>query len=154
MQVKLIKNRLKNNLNKLTSEITLKNIGINLCLLFTFLIAGSSFAKWVEIGRNDQVGMTVSYENESIAKTGELSQMKVLYNFSSPNADYKILHSSEVEVVTFDCKRRKLRLDDVRWYRDRFARGAQVWQTKNLEWQSLERGSSYESLFAYSACRK
>jgi hypothetical protein len=118
------------------------------------LLPSFSFAKWVEIGRNDQVGMTVSYESESRAKVGEYSQIKVLYNFSSPQADYKILHSSEVEIVTFDCKRRKLRLDEVLWYRDRFAKGAQVWQTKNLEWQSLERGSSYESLFAYFACSK
>lgn len=135
----------------------LKNIYPKFCLLFIILISSLSsslsFAKWVEIGRNDQVGMTVSYEDEAKIKTGELSQIKVLYNFTSRNKDFNILHSSEIEFVTFDCKKQKLRLDEVRWYRERFAKGAQVWQTKNLEWQNLEKGSSYASLFG-QACSK
>jgi hypothetical protein len=127
------------------------------CLLFAIFISslssGLTFAKWVEIGRNLQEGIVVSFEAESIRHNGRQTQVKVLYNFTKPNTDMNILHSSEVEWVTFDCQKQTLRLDDVQWFKGQSAKGAVVWQTKNLEWQTLERGSSYERLFG-QVCRK
>lgn len=119
-----------------------------LCLLLSLLISSQVFAKWLEIGRNETEGMVVSLESESILKAGNQVQVKVLYNFAKPNHDFNISHSSEIESVTFDCKRRVLRLDDVQWFKNQSAKGPVVWKTKNLEWQRLEKGSSYEVIFS------
>lgn len=114
---------------------------------FVLLICSSYASAWVELGKNLEEGIAISFDKKSIIHKASFTQAKVLYNFAKPNSDMNILHSSEVEWVTFDCPKRTLRLDDVQWFKNQFAKGAVVWQTKNLEWQKLEKGTSYEVLF-------
>lgn len=133
---------------KLPTFQNVNQMFVKFCLFLSLLISSQIFAKWVEIGRNEAEGLAVFFESDSLQKTKDQSQVKVLYNFAKPNTDFNISHSSEVEWVTFDCKKRSLRLDDVQWFKSQSAKGPVVWKTKNLEWQKLERGSSYEVLFA------
>ena len=121
--------------------------------IYLMLLSKASHAEWVKIGSNDDIQVTIFIDNHPTKIIKEISSVKILYDFSKPNNDLKMKHSSELELIDLNCKQKQFTLRDVRWLLGQMGAGSTIWRTQNLDSQAIEKDTVYEVAYRF-ACNK
>jgi hypothetical protein len=118
-----------------------------LLFLLAVFFPSASFAKWVEIGYNSDLKVTVYLDDVMPKKIQKKLQTKILYNFLSSSYEGNIKHKSEIETVGIYCNSKGFTLDNVVWLSDSMGLGGIVWETKNNALQAIEAKTVYEAVY-------
>jgi len=120
--------------------------------LLVILMPSISYAKWVEIGVNQDHQVTI-YIDDPIKKKLNIAKVNIMYDYQYPSKDRGIKHSSEIEVIEVDCKRHQFILKSVDWFYGASGAGRVVWHTQNLDSQFIEPTTAYAQIETL-VCRK
>ena len=127
-----------------------------LTLLLLLMVSTSVFAKWTEVGGNDD--QTAYADLGTIKRKGHkvkmwsLSDLKTVQIFVGDNTRYL----SSVVRREYDCEEEIMRRLDIHWYSGSMAGGEIVWSSTNIknEATSILPGSISEAFFKIACGKK
>lgn len=134
---------------------------MKLLLLITLLVlsSGPAFAEWVAVGGDEQLGLTIYINPDTMSRNGNQVTMWILYDFKTlqtKEAGYSFL-SAKVQ-REYDCAKERTRLLAITNYSDKMGSGKVVFNS-NFDEQKwvpvapLEPGTIAEDLWKL-ACGK
>ena len=127
-----------------------------LILITLVLLTGSpAYAEWVEVGGNDQVGMTAYVDPGSIRRKGDLVKMWQLNDFKSVQTREDNSFLSTKKQREFSCAEERTRVLAATQFSGNMGRGTVVWRNSNeQEWEPVVPGSIGQTLWEFACGKK
>lgn len=120
-----------------------------LTLLLLLMVSTNVMAEWIEVGSNDDVGLTVYADFGTIKRKGHKVKMWKLYDYKTvqKSVDDRFLSSTSRD--EYDCEEETIVLLDWHWYSGNMINGEIVHSNTNIkeETQSVIPESMGETLF-------
>ena len=127
-----------------------------LVVLLLLMVSTSVFAEWTEVGRNDDVGLTVYADFGTIKRKDHKVKMWKLYDYKTVKESGVDRFLSSMDRDEYDCEEETIGLFDWHWYSGNMAEGEIVRSNTNIKdaIQSVIPGSMGETLFKIACGKK
>ena len=113
---------------------------LSFCLLLTLLLLGGgpAFAEWVLTSGDDEVGLKVYVDPESIRRKGNLAKMWQLYDYKTVQTVAGDSLLSIKRYNEFDCVEARTRMLAYTWFSGNMATGKVVYSTPDeQQWEPV-----------------
>ena len=87
---------------------------------------GPVYAEWVVVGGDDEIGMTVYMETDTIRREGDLVKVWELLDYKTTQTEVGISHLSVKVQFEYDCAEERHRVLAIRQYSNNMGRGKVV----------------------------
>ena len=125
--------------------------------LITLLVLNSSpaYAEWVEIGGNDQIGMTTYAAPGTIRRKGDLVKMWQLNDFKTLQTVEDNSFLSTKKQREFNCAEERTRILAVTQFSGNMGNGKVVWGNSNEQkWEPVVPESISQTLWEFACAKK
>jgi hypothetical protein len=126
-------------------------------LLITLLVlnSGPVYAEWVLTSGNDDAGLTVYVDPDTIRRKGNLAKMWELYDYKTVQTVAGDSLLSIKRYNEYDCTEERTRMLGYTWFSGNMGNGNVVYSTNDVQqWEPVVSGSIDRSLWKVACSKK